>query len=211
MPDFKKQNFKRDNQRGSGGPSRSFGSRERGPRELFPAVCGTCKNNCQVPFAPSSDKPVLCDNCFSSSRQQQSRFDRPQAGGNRSFNKPQRSSFTSRENVSSTTESASFYFEKVKKQLDVLTHKVDMLLSSLNVPHVSSGKPDLSDSLKDLIKNVRDEAEDVIEDIAEVASDAKEKIKKVVAKKEPKKVVTKKTTTTKKATEKSTKKVSKKK
>lgn len=33
---------------------------------MFDAVCDECKNNCQVPFQPSSDKPVYCSNCFGS-------------------------------------------------------------------------------------------------------------------------------------------------
>ncbi len=35
-----------------------------GPREMFPAVCGTCGENCEVPFKPTGKFPVFCKNCF---------------------------------------------------------------------------------------------------------------------------------------------------
>ncbi|MDD5132969.1 MAG: hypothetical protein PHD81_03455 [Candidatus Nanoarchaeia archaeon] len=41
--------------------SRSF---ERGPREMFDVICDKCGKECQVPFKPSSNKPIFCDECF---------------------------------------------------------------------------------------------------------------------------------------------------
>ncbi|OIO18506.1 MAG: hypothetical protein AUJ23_03455 [Candidatus Magasanikbacteria bacterium CG1_02_32_51] len=38
----------------------SFG----GDREMFDATCDKCGNNCQVPFKPTSGKPVFCSDCF---------------------------------------------------------------------------------------------------------------------------------------------------
>lgn len=57
---------------------RDFGDRGRGDRwdrgwrdfwwreekRMYPAVCGQCGNDCEVPFKPSSDKPVYCSDCF---------------------------------------------------------------------------------------------------------------------------------------------------
>lgn len=37
---------------------------DRGPREMHKAVCADCKNECEVPFKPSGDKPVYCKDCF---------------------------------------------------------------------------------------------------------------------------------------------------
>lgn len=45
------------NDGGSGG----FGSR---PREMHKAVCAECKKECEVPFKPSSDRPIYCRDCF---------------------------------------------------------------------------------------------------------------------------------------------------
>ncbi|MCA9370720.1 MAG: hypothetical protein KC680_02040, partial [Candidatus Peregrinibacteria bacterium] len=43
-------------------------SARQGPREMHDAVCSECGADCQVPFKPSGDKPVLCRDCFSASR-----------------------------------------------------------------------------------------------------------------------------------------------
>ncbi|HIE12072.1 MAG TPA: zinc-binding protein [Desulfotomaculum sp.] len=38
----------------------------RRPREMFQAVCASCGNVADVPFRPSSDRPVYCKDCFQS-------------------------------------------------------------------------------------------------------------------------------------------------
>lgn len=69
---------RRDNNRRSFGESRDRGDRgnnrgdrgnrsdrgDRGDREMFSAVCDDCGKDCQVPFNPSSDKPIYCSRCF---------------------------------------------------------------------------------------------------------------------------------------------------
>ena len=54
------------NGRSSGGfRGRSGGfDRDRRPAEMHDAVCDKCKKECQVPFRPTGDKPVLCRDCF---------------------------------------------------------------------------------------------------------------------------------------------------
>ena len=37
-------------------------------REMFQATCSGCGKSCQVPFRPSSGKPVFCDECFTKQR-----------------------------------------------------------------------------------------------------------------------------------------------
>lgn len=46
-----------------GGRDRDFSER-RGPLEMHDVVCDKCGKECQVPFKPSSDKPVYCSDCF---------------------------------------------------------------------------------------------------------------------------------------------------
>ena len=59
---------RRDSGRGFGG--RSSGRRDsgnpgtRGRLEMFEVVCDECGKNCEVPFKPSSSKPVYCSECF---------------------------------------------------------------------------------------------------------------------------------------------------
>lgn len=33
-------------------------------KKLFSATCDSCQRECQVPFRPTTGKPIYCDNCF---------------------------------------------------------------------------------------------------------------------------------------------------
>lgn len=44
--------------------SGSAGGSTHRPREMFPAVCDECGKETQVPFQPTSGKPVYCSDCF---------------------------------------------------------------------------------------------------------------------------------------------------
>ena len=60
----------RDNRgggRGGFGGERRERHRDR-DRQMHDVVCGKCGKDCQVPFKPSSDKPVFCDDCFGKSK-----------------------------------------------------------------------------------------------------------------------------------------------
>jgi CxxC-x17-CxxC domain-containing protein len=63
-------NFRRDGDRGFGGDrgsrGRFGGGRDR--PQMHDVVCDKCGKNCQVPFKPSGDKPVLCSECFGKER-----------------------------------------------------------------------------------------------------------------------------------------------
>ena len=49
----------------SGGHRESGGFRRNfGPREMHKVVCDECKQECEVPFKPSKDKPVYCRDCY---------------------------------------------------------------------------------------------------------------------------------------------------
>ncbi|MFH1474947.1 MAG: CxxC-x17-CxxC domain-containing protein [Chloroflexota bacterium] len=47
---------------GGGGGDGGYGN--RGPREMFTATCSSCGKDAQVPFRPTSGKPVYCSDCF---------------------------------------------------------------------------------------------------------------------------------------------------
>jgi CxxC-x17-CxxC domain-containing protein len=51
-----------------GGNSGGYGGYDRGPREMFSATCASCGREAQVPFRPTSGKPVYCSDCFRSQR-----------------------------------------------------------------------------------------------------------------------------------------------
>ena len=40
------------------------GSRDRRPVEMTKVICSECGKECEVPFKPTTDKPLFCDECF---------------------------------------------------------------------------------------------------------------------------------------------------
>lgn len=53
---------------GSRGGYGGYDGGSRPPREMFTATCSNCGREAQVPFRPTSGKPVYCSDCFSSRR-----------------------------------------------------------------------------------------------------------------------------------------------
>ena len=53
---------------GSYGGGGGGGYESRGPREMFTATCSSCGRDAQVPFRPTSGKPVYCADCFAARR-----------------------------------------------------------------------------------------------------------------------------------------------
>lgn len=47
--------------RGDRGPS-------RGPVDMHKAICDKCRKECEVPFRPTSGKPIYCSSCFENNR-----------------------------------------------------------------------------------------------------------------------------------------------
>jgi len=41
---------------------------DTGDRQMYEATCSKCNEPCEVPFKPSGDKPVYCDECFGASK-----------------------------------------------------------------------------------------------------------------------------------------------
>lgn len=57
----------RDGGRGGRDGGRSFGGRggrDSGRPQMHDAVCANCEKECQVPFRPTGERPVLCRDCF---------------------------------------------------------------------------------------------------------------------------------------------------
>ncbi len=52
-----------DERRG-GYRERRGGFRPRGPREMHKATCADCGKETEVPFKPSGDRPVYCQECY---------------------------------------------------------------------------------------------------------------------------------------------------
>lgn len=84
--------FNRDRNFQRGGFKRDFADRgeSRGPVTMHQATCSKCGKECEVPFRPTSGKPVYCNNCFDRPRdtdsgRSESRFsNRPSYGDRQS-------------------------------------------------------------------------------------------------------------------------------
>ncbi len=55
---------------GRSGGFRPTGPRDMhmGPREMHKATCADCKQETEVPFKPSGDRPVYCRDCYQNHR-----------------------------------------------------------------------------------------------------------------------------------------------
>ena len=105
-----------------GGSRPRFNDRDsRGPVEMHDAICDNCGKSCQVPFRPTSGKPVYCSNCFeqkggNDSRGYESRPPRPEG----------RPAFTPRRDEE----------PRVDNRFEELNAKLDKILSLLS-PNVA--------------------------------------------------------------------------
>lgn len=118
---------------GNGGGGRpSFGGGRggdsRGPVTMHKAVCDECHKSCDVPFRPSGDKPVYCNDCFSSKREDRGgdrgpRRDFGDRGPKREFNDKPAPSFTKPAGAPMQSD--------VSKQLSEINSKLDRLINSI--------------------------------------------------------------------------------
>lgn len=70
--------------RGGRGGGR-FDRRDSSDRpQMFQAICANCGNDCEVPFKPSGERPVYCNNCFDKQGDRDSRFGGDRDRGGRS-------------------------------------------------------------------------------------------------------------------------------
>lgn len=106
--------------RDRGGSSFGRGGGDDRPREMFKTVCSNCEKDCEVPFRPTSGKPVYCSDCFEKMGGRNSDGPRPE--------RPERSrsDFSNRPQVPRVDNTK--IFEDLNKKLDkiieLLTPKV---------------------------------------------------------------------------------------
>ncbi len=114
-----------------GGRSGGFGGNrggERRPISMHKAICDNCHKSCEVPFKPSTDKPIYCNDCFGDKRGNENpRRDFEKRDSRRDFGGNQNFSRNTNENSSSDT----------KKQLMDINSKLDFLLASFEKMNVS--------------------------------------------------------------------------
>ena len=152
------KNFKQSDRSGghSGkrdfGGGNGFGRRDSGRPEMHKAICAKCGAECEVPFRPTAEKPVYCNNCFE-------KPDRENSG--RPQERSQRSGFGDKRRYEAVCDKCGkecevpfrptpgkpvyceecFKKEKhgvgkgpdqLKQQFDILNAKLDKILSALN-------------------------------------------------------------------------------
>ncbi len=91
---------------------------------MFSAICADCRKPCQVPFQPSGDKPIYCRECFMKRKEKTVgdswRPSAPQGGGVRQNTAPAK-----------PQASVGVPLIDLKRQMDVMNGKLDMLLQKL--------------------------------------------------------------------------------
>ena len=140
---------------------------DRGEITMHKAVCDECHKPCEVPFRPSGDKPIYCNDCFGDKRGNEDRGPRRDfgdRGGRRDFGgKPARSFDKPAQRDSD-----------VGNQIKELSQKIDRILAVLE-------------------KNIQPKVEVKLAEKKAVAQVVKTEVKKVSpAKTEDKKKVVKK-------------------
>ena len=151
---------------GGGGSGRP-GSDRGGPVTMHHAVCSTCGKDCEVPFRPTGDKPIYCNDCFSANRSPRKDFGgsafSPRTGGDRF---PRKDFGGSGDN-------------EVKKQLEFLGLKIDRLtkvvesLANVKVAPSKEKSAQVKEALGDL----------AVSEEVKVKTPANKKASKKVAKK----------------------------
>lgn len=99
-----------------------------GDREtvMHKAVCGECGKNCEVPFRPSGDKPVYCNNCFGAKKEGGDRGPRPDFG-----NRGPKRDFNDRPAPHRDFGNPAASQDETKKQLRDINIKLDRLIDSI--------------------------------------------------------------------------------
>lgn len=176
---------RKDNDRGRGKlgkPRPSFdrvGRDSRGPKQMFDAVCGSCGNDCKIPFRPSGSRPVLCSNCFDKKGGRE-KFDggtRPRV--DRSMDRPFKKDYSS---------------PKPDRRIDTLQETLDQVLARLDrLARLVEGLQMLSVSKQKVLS---------VPNAEEAPVKAKKTTKKPAGKKVTKKTAPKKSITKKSASKK---------
>ena len=140
------------------GDRRDGGRREErrfSDKPMFKAVCDTCGNECEVPFRPSSDKPIYCSNCFKQGdSHDSSRHEAPRKVDN-----------------------------KLEERLEAINNKLDKILKHLN-PVTESTVSRIVKDIENIepLKEMKKDVKIVKKDVKKVVKDVKTAVKKVIKK-----------------------------
>ncbi len=105
-------NFRRDNRSNFRNDNRSNFREKR----MYPAICDSCGKRCEVPFQPTSGKPIYCDSCFNKDGN-----DRKGMGRNGNINRDRNE-------------------DQIKEQIATLDRKIDKIIKALKINDPSLSK-----------------------------------------------------------------------
>jgi len=197
--------------RGRSGGDRTYGRppsfNNRGssrPVEMHQAVCGKCGKDCEIPFRPTSDRPVYCSSCFENNRNSDLRpegrnFDRPSNSEDREMftatcadcgsscqvpfrptnGKPVFCSncFGDKKEGNNRRSDRPSSQPQDNKQFEQLNSKLDKILAIL-APNTAS-----KETLAEIAEVIKDEVTDELPEVAVVAEKKVKTVKKTASKK----------------------------
>lgn len=117
--------FSRDTNNRNGRDNRGGGRGFDRPREMFKTVCSNCNKDCEVPFRPTSGKPVYCSDCFETMGGRSADSGRPERPERRD-----RSSFDRHQAPAPRVDNTK-QFEELVTNLAVVNKKLDKIIELL--------------------------------------------------------------------------------
>ena len=120
-----------------GDEKRSFshsGDRDKSRPQMFSAVCSECNRTCEVPFRPTGDRPVFCNDCFGNKRgSPQGEYQRRDIAPAHNF---PRKDFTPSPSSFSKPPVEDKRIDELKQQLDAVNKKLDTIIEMMKSPAV---------------------------------------------------------------------------
>lgn len=160
MRNFKFGNRSRDR---NDFPRRDFGGRDSRRPSMHDAVCDDCGRDCQVPFRPSGEKPVYCNDCFDKkggrdSNRPMRRDSRRRSYGGRDSGKSPQSNINDRS------------ISKLTEKIEILNAKLEKIINLLT--STGAGEPtSAEDATKKNKKSISTKTEEVTEVLPPVADE----------------------------------------
>lgn len=99
---------------------------------MHSAICAECGERCEVPFRPSGEKPVYCNNCFGGKR----------AGGNDRLDRRVKSTFSRSATNHESGNNLKSEIDSIISKLDQLTEAVQKLAERKTVPQKEEKTPE---------------------------------------------------------------------
>lgn len=117
------------------------GFRDREEKQMFTAVCDECGQDCEVPFKPSSNKPIYCSKCFEGKEGNKSNGGSNRGGCNCDC----------------------------KADIEALNKKLDKIISILEpIKEVKATKKAIEKEVAEVVKEVKKTAKKVVKKAKEV-------------------------------------------